>query len=74
METNCETLAAPVRFDVYRAIRRNGETVAFDPRKIEYAMTRAFLAVEGGDHAEGVALTVRSLKFKDELSYGAVRL
>ncbi len=61
MDTNCETLAAPVRFDVYRTIRRSGEAVAFDPRKIEYAITRAFLAVEGGDHAEGVALMVQAL-------------
>ncbi|HGG58489.1 MAG TPA: hypothetical protein ENK26_01040, partial [Gammaproteobacteria bacterium] len=33
---------------VYRVIRRNGKTTAFDDTKIRVAMTKAFLAVEGG--------------------------
>ena len=35
----------------YRIIRRNGAVVGFDPGKISVAMTKAFLAVEGGQGA-----------------------
>ena len=35
----------------YRVIRRNGKTTAFDDTKIRVAMTKAFLAVEGGKAA-----------------------
>src|SRR5471030_1399855 len=35
----------------YRIIRRNGAVVAFEPSKIAIAMTKAFLAVNGGQGA-----------------------
>jgi ribonucleoside-diphosphate reductase alpha chain len=35
----------------YRVIRRNGSVVAFEPSKIAIAMTKAFLAVNGGQGA-----------------------
>jgi len=35
----------------YRIIRRNGKVTAFDAEKISIAMTKAFLAVEGGNAA-----------------------
>ncbi len=35
----------------YRIIRRNGAVVAFEPSKIAVAMTKAFLAVNGGQGA-----------------------
>ena len=35
----------------YRVIRRDGSSVAFEQNKIAVAMTKAFLAVEGGDAA-----------------------
>ncbi|MHB8666207.1 MAG: ribonucleoside-diphosphate reductase subunit alpha [Burkholderiales bacterium] len=35
----------------YRVIRRNGAVVGFDPAKITVAMTKAFLAIEGGQGA-----------------------
>jgi ribonucleoside-diphosphate reductase alpha chain len=35
----------------YRIIRRNGAVVAFEPSKIAIAMTKAFLAVSGGQGA-----------------------
>ncbi|HER35398.1 MAG TPA: ribonucleoside-diphosphate reductase subunit alpha, partial [Halothiobacillaceae bacterium] len=34
-----------------RVIRRNGKLTAYDPSKIKVAMTKAFLAVEGGGAA-----------------------
>ena len=35
----------------YKVIRRNGAVVAFEPSKISVAMTKAFLAVSGGQGA-----------------------
>src|SRR5258705_7121750 len=39
-----------------RVIRRNGKVTAFDAAKIQIALTKAFLAVEGGTHAESSAV------------------
>ena len=49
-----------------RVIRRNGKLTAFDPAKISVAMTKAFLAVEGGSAAASVRVreTVESLTAK----------
>ncbi|MBX3666679.1 MAG: hypothetical protein KF834_13420, partial [Burkholderiales bacterium] len=35
----------------YRIIRRNGSVVGFEPAKIAIAMTKAFIAVNGGQGA-----------------------
>ena len=35
----------------YRILRRNGSVVGFEPSKISIAMTKAFLAVNGGQGA-----------------------
>ncbi|MGD8788219.1 MAG: ribonucleoside-diphosphate reductase subunit alpha [Burkholderiales bacterium] len=39
------------RYEDYKVIRRNGAVVAFEPAKIGVAMTKAFLAVSGGQGA-----------------------
>jgi ribonucleoside-diphosphate reductase alpha chain len=39
------------RFAQYKVIRRNGAVVGFEPAKITVAMTKAFLAVNGGQSA-----------------------
>ncbi len=39
------------RFSQYKVIRRNGAVVGFEPAKITVAMTKAFLAVNGGQSA-----------------------
>lgn len=39
------------RFAQYKVIRRNGSVVAFEPEKISIALTKAFLAVNGGQGA-----------------------
>jgi ribonucleoside-diphosphate reductase alpha chain len=44
------TAASPV-FSQYKIIRRNGAVVGFEPGKISVAVTKAFLAVEGGQSA-----------------------
>src|SRR6266481_949209 len=38
-------------FDQHKVIRRNGSVVAFEPTKISIALTKAFLAVNGGQGA-----------------------
>src|SRR5258707_5923422 len=48
--TDVGTAAQPV-FSQYKVIRRNGAVVGFEPGKISVALTKAFLAVEGGQSA-----------------------
>ncbi len=43
--------AVQPEFSQYRIIRRNGAVVGFEPGKISVAVTKAFLAVEGGQSA-----------------------
>ena len=38
-------------YSQHKVIRRNGAVVGFEPGKISVAMTKAFLAVEGGQGA-----------------------
>ena len=40
----------------FRVIRRNGKVTAFDPGKINVALTKAFLAVEGGSAAASMRI------------------
>ncbi|MDR4516458.1 MAG: ribonucleoside-diphosphate reductase subunit alpha [Nitrosomonas sp.] len=42
------------KYSHYRIIRRNGAVVAFEPVKISVAMTKAFIAVDGGQGAASV--------------------
>ncbi len=43
--------AQPNRYSEYRIIRRNGAVVGFEPSKISIAMTKAYIAVNGGQGA-----------------------
>ena len=43
--------SADPRFAQFKVIRRNGAVVGFEPAKITIAMTKAFLAVNGGQSA-----------------------
>ena len=40
----------------YRIIRRNGAVVAFEPSKISVAVTKAFIAVNGGQAAQSASI------------------
>jgi ribonucleoside-diphosphate reductase alpha chain len=53
--------SADPRFAQYKVIRRNGSVVGFEPAKITIAMTKAFLAVNGG---QGAA----SARIRDEVA------
>jgi ribonucleoside-diphosphate reductase alpha chain len=46
-----KALAPQVTFADYKVIRRNGSVVSFEPSKIAIAVTKAFLAVNGGQGA-----------------------
>lgn len=50
-------------FSDYKIIRRNGAVVGFEPGKIAVAMTKAFLAVQGGQGAASASMreTVQAL-------------
>src|SRR5438094_4278716 len=51
--TTLTDVSSPVQpaFSQYKIIRRNGAVVGFEPGKISVAVTKAFLAVEGGQSA-----------------------
>ncbi|MBA3479125.1 MAG: ribonucleoside-diphosphate reductase subunit alpha [Lautropia sp.] len=53
MASAASETATPVerRFDDFKVIRRNGAVVVFHPDKVSIAMTKAFLAVNGGQGA-----------------------
>src|SRR5258705_11793601 len=53
---------APSRYGDYKIIRRNGAVVGFEPTKISVAMTKAFIAVNGGQGAASARR--RGLVFK----------
>src|ERR1017187_7394831 len=55
-------------FDQYKVIRRNGSVVPFEPAKISIAMTKAFLAVNGG---QGAA-SARVRELVDQLTVAVV--
>ena len=51
---NSESSVSPssgLSLDQYKVIRRNGAVVTFEPGKVSIAMTKAFLAVNGGQGA-----------------------
>lgn len=50
-EQGAPALAPQATFADYKVIRRNGSVVAFEPSKIAIAVTKAFLAVNGGQGA-----------------------
>ena len=49
--TTSETVAQEPPYTQYKVIRRNGAVVGFEPSKITIAMTKAFIAVNGGQGA-----------------------
>ena len=49
-----DTPAQQPRFSDHKVIRRNGAVVVFEPGKISVAMTKAFIAVGGGQGAASV--------------------
>ncbi|MEO8304685.1 MAG: ATP cone domain-containing protein, partial [Betaproteobacteria bacterium] len=57
--------AADPRYAQYKVIRRNGAVVGFEPAKITIAMTKAFLAVNGGHGAASARVRDEVVKLTD---------
>ncbi|MGZ8294950.1 MAG: ribonucleotide reductase N-terminal alpha domain-containing protein, partial [Telluria sp.] len=57
----------------YRIIRRNGAVVAFEPSKIQVAMTKAFLAVNGGQGATSARIRELVEQLTDNVVSALVR-
>ena len=58
----------PSSFDQYKVVRRNGSVVVFEPAKISIALTKAFIAVNGG---QGAA-SARVREMVEQLTDGVV--
>jgi ribonucleoside-diphosphate reductase alpha chain len=59
------TAAVDPRYAQYKVIRRNGAVVPFEPAKITIAMTKAFLAVNGGQGAASARVREQVVNLTD---------
>ncbi|HLX00624.1 MAG TPA: ribonucleoside-diphosphate reductase subunit alpha, partial [Trinickia sp.] len=66
---SAHALAPQATFADYKVIRRNGSVVSFEPSKIAIAVTKAFLAVNGG---QGAA-SARVRELVEQLTQSVVR-
>ena len=57
----------------YKVIRRNGKVTAFDGDKIKVAMTKAFLAVEGGNAAASTRVHETVQELSDSVLHAITR-
>src|SRR6202162_3103824 len=57
--------ATPSRYSEFKVIRRNGAVVGFEPSKISIAMTKAFIAVNGGQGAASARVRELVAKLTD---------
>ncbi|MBC8749720.1 MULTISPECIES: ribonucleoside-diphosphate reductase subunit alpha [Paraburkholderia] len=64
-----QALAPQANYADYKVIRRNGSVVSFEPSKIAIAVTKAFLAVNGG---QGAA-SARVRELVEQLTQNVVR-
>ncbi|SAL19046.1 ribonucleoside-diphosphate reductase, alpha subunit [Caballeronia terrestris] len=68
-QTGAQALAPNTTLADYKVIRRNGTVVSFEPSKIAIAVTKAFLAVNGG---QGAA-SARVRELVEQLTQSVVR-
>ena len=59
--------------DQYRVIRRNGKVTGFDRNKIKVAVTKAFLAVEGGEAAASKRIHAIVEQLTEQVEYALTR-
>ena len=64
-ETGSAMTAPDARYEQYKVIRRNGAVVGFEPAKITIAVTKAFLAVNGGQGAASARVRDEVVKLTD---------
>ena len=60
-------------YSQYNVIRRNGAVVGFEPSKISVAMTKAFLAVNGGQGAASARIREQVVQLTDAVIGALVR-
>lgn len=65
--------AVAQNYSQYKIIRRNGAVVAFEPGKISVAMTKAFIAVEGGQSAASSRVREVVARLTDEVVHALTR-
>ena len=71
-----EKAASPAgaqHYSQYKVIRRNGAVVAFEPGKISVAMTKAFIAVEGGQSAASSRVREVVARLTEEVVHALTR-
>ncbi|MCC6197168.1 MAG: ribonucleoside-diphosphate reductase subunit alpha [Burkholderiales bacterium] len=64
---------ADPRFAQYKVIRRNGSVVGFEPSKITVAMTKAFLAINGGQGAASARVREQVHKLTESVVVALVK-
>ena len=60
-------------FDDFKVIRRNGAVVEFQPEKVSIAMTKAFLAVNGGQGAASARIRELVRRMTDGVTAALIR-
>ena len=61
------------RYSQYKIIRRNGSVAAFEPAKISIAMTKAFIAVNGGQGAASARVREVVARLTDDVVNALMR-
>ncbi|MDE2365990.1 MAG: ribonucleoside-diphosphate reductase subunit alpha [Betaproteobacteria bacterium] len=61
------------RYSQYRIIRRNGSVAGFEPAKISIAMTKAFIAVNGGQGAASARVREMVARLTDDVVNALIR-
>jgi ribonucleoside-diphosphate reductase alpha chain len=61
------------RLAQYKVIRRNGAVVGFEPSKIAIAVTKAFLAVNGGQSAASARVRELTAQLTDHVVTALMR-
>ncbi len=67
------SLEPAARYPNYRVIRRNGAVVGFEPSKIAIAMTKAFLAVNGGQGAASARIRDLVERLTEQVTHALLR-
>ena len=67
------TMPAAIELADFKIIRRNGSVVAFEPSKISVAITKAFLAVAGGQGAASARVRELVEKLTQSVVYALTR-
>ncbi|MET0681707.1 MAG: ribonucleoside-diphosphate reductase subunit alpha [Casimicrobiaceae bacterium] len=72
-ETGSVMNPTDTRYDQYKVIRRNGAVVGFEPAKITIAVTKAFLAVNGGQGAASARVRDEVVKLTDAVVHALMK-